>query len=579
VLIGYCWFIRLRRCILQNLALQTRSLLENEVVSMHPQPIAPVPEDTARVAKAAFPKGNVYMHMRDVLGSIYHDEDFSELFEVRGRPAITPWRLALVTVMQFSEGLSDRQAAEAVRARIDWKYALGLRLTDPGFDFSVLSEFRSRLIDGGKEELLLEKLLEECKERGYLKMRGRQRTDSTHVLGALRVLSKWERTAETMRVALNALASVDPEWLAEHADPEWFKRYGRRIEDQRLPKGKEAREEYLRTVGADGIRLLGHLDAPYAPRSLRRLSEVNILRQIWEQHYEVVDGQIRVLAPKEMPEGARRIESPYEVEARYSTKRSLGWVGYKVHLTESCDEGLPRLITDVHTTAATATDVKQLAPIQDRLAASGVLPAEQLADSSYVCGSNLVSSHARQVDLIGPAFKDNTWQAKADEGFDVANFRVDWDNKMVSCPRERRSIRWSETRTARGRSMIHIDFSVDDCSACPSRSSCTRAKDLPRTLTLQPQEEHEAIQFARKRQNTEEFASLYSQRAGIEGTVSQGVRAFGLRKARYRGLKKTHLQELATATSINVSRITNWLNEIPTAATRRSRLVALAQAS
>jgi transposase len=548
-------------------------------VSMHPQPIAPVPEDTARVAKAAFPKGNVYMHMRDVLGSIYHDEDFSELFEVRGRPAITPWRLALVTVMQFSEGLSDRQAAEAVRARIDWKYALGLRLTDPGFDFSVLSEFRSRLIDGGKEELLLEKLLEECKERGYLKMRGRQRTDSTHVLGALRVLSKWERTAETMRAALNALASVDPEWLAEHADPEWFKRYGRRIEDQRLPKGKEAREEYLRTVGADGIRLLGHLDAPYAPRSLRRLSEVNILRQIWEQHYEVVDGQIRVLAPKEMPEGARRIESPYEVEARYSTKRSLGWVGYKVHLTESCDEGLPRLITDVHTTAATATDVKQLAPIQDRLAASGVLPAEQLADSSYVCGSNLVSSHARQVDLIGPAFKDNTWQAKADEGFDVANFRVDWDNKMVSCPRERRSIRWSETRTARGRSMIHIDFSVDDCSACPSRSSCTRAKDLPRTLTLQPQEEHEAIQFARKRQNTEEFASLYSQRAGIEGTVSQGVRAFGLRKARYRGLKKTHLQELATATSINVSRITNWLNEIPTAATRRSRLVALAQAS
>jgi len=546
---------------------------------MHPQPIAPVPEDTARVAKAAFPKGNVYMHMRDVLGSIYHDEDFSELFEVRGRPAITPWRLALVTVMQFSEGLSDRQAAEAVRARIDWKYALGLRLTDPGFDFSVLSEFRSRLIDGGKEELLLEKLLEECKERGYLKMRGRQRTDSTHVLGALRVLSKWERTAETMRVALNALASVDPEWLAEHADPEWFKRYGRRIEDQRLPKGKEAREEYLRTVGADGIRLLGHLDAPYAPRSLRRLSEVNILRQIWEQHYEVVDGQIRVLAPKEMPEGARRIESPYEVEARYSTKRSLGWVGYKVHLTESCDEGLPRLITDVHTTAATATDVKQLAPIQDRLAASGVLPAEQLADSSYVCGSNLVSSHARQVDLIGPAFKDNTWQAKADEGFDVAKFRVDWDNKMVSCPRERRSIRWSETRTARGRSMIHIDFSVDDCSACPSRSSCTRAKDLPRTLTLQPQEEHEAIQFARKRQNTEEFASLYSQRAGIEGTVSQGVRAFGLRQARYRGLKKTHLQELATAAAVNVGRIANWLNGIPTAVTRRSRLAALVPAS
>ncbi len=549
-------------------------------MSMRPKPIGPVPEDTARVAKAAFPKGNVYIQMRDVLGRIYDDEDFSELFEVRGRPAIAPWRLALVTVMQFSEGLSDRQAAEAVRARIDWKYALGLQLSDPGFNFSVLSEFRSRLVEGGKERLLLEKLLEGCKEHGYLKVRGRARTDSTHVLGALRLLSKWERTAETMRAALNALASADPEWLREHADPEWFERYGRRIEDQRLPKGKEAREEYLRTVGADGIRLLAHIDDPRTPQILKELAEVEILRRLWEQHYERSDGEIRALDPKEMPEAARRIESPYEVEARYSTKRSMSWVGYKVHLTESCDEGFPHLITDVHTTVATATDVKQLCAIQEGLAASGVLPAEQLADASYVCGSNLVSSRTRhKIDLIGPAYKDNTWQAKASEGFDVANFRIDWEKKVVTCPKERQSIRWSETKTARGRQMIHIDFAPDDCTVCSTRSLCTRAKDLPRTLTLQPKEEHEAIQFARKRQNTEEFASVYSRRAGIEGTVSQGVRSFGLRQARYRGLKKTHLQELATATAVNVSRIANWLNDIPTAATRRSRLAALAPAS
>jgi transposase len=135
-------------------------------MSMHPQPVGSVPEDTSFVAKAAFPKGNLYMQIRDVLGTIYDDEDFSELFEVRGRPAIAPWRLALVTVIQFCEGLSDRQAAEAVRARIDWKYALGLRLSDPDFNFSVLSGFRSRLVEGGKERLLLEKLLEGCKERG-----------------------------------------------------------------------------------------------------------------------------------------------------------------------------------------------------------------------------------------------------------------------------------------------------------------------------------------------------------------------------------------------------------------------------
>jgi len=485
--------------------------------------------------------------------------------------------------MQFAEGLSDRQAAEAVRARIDWKYALGLELIDPGFDFSVLSEFRSRLVEGSCEHLLLEALLAACKERGYLKARGRARTDSTHVLGALRVLSRLELTAETMRAALNALALAAPEWVREHVDPEWFERYSRRIEDYRLPKGKEARQEYLKSVGPDGMRLLARIDAPHTPESLKRLAEVEVLRKVWDQQYEdddlEIDGEPRVRDPKEVPEAAHCIESPYEVEARYATKRALKWVGYKVHLTESCDEGSPKLITSVRTTVATATDVKQLCAIQEGLERSELLPAEQLADAAYVCGSNLVSSYARQIDLIGPAYKDNSWQAKADKGFDVANFRVDWTNKTVSCPEGRKSMRWSETNTARGRKMIHVGFAPSDCAACPSRPLCTRAKNLPRTLTLQPREEHEAIQFARKRQKTEEFASLYSDRAGIEGTISQGVRAFGLRKARYRGLERTHLQEVATAASINVGRITNWLNAVPTAATRRSRLAELVPAS
>ncbi len=167
-------------------------------MSLHPEPIGPVPDDTSQVAHAAFPHGNVYIQMRDVLGPIYDDASFAPLFARRGRSAVAPWRLALVTVMQFAEGLSDRQAAEAVRARIDWKYALGLELTDPGFDFSVLSEFRIRLVQGAAEHLLLDALLTACKERGYLTARGRQRTDATHVLGALRLLSRVELVAEAL---------------------------------------------------------------------------------------------------------------------------------------------------------------------------------------------------------------------------------------------------------------------------------------------------------------------------------------------------------------------------------------------
>src|ERR687896_2298226 len=193
-------------------------------MSLHPQPLEPVPEDTARVARAAFPKGNPYLILRDQLGVIFQDEDFTALFPVCGQPSLPPWRLALVTILQFRETLADRQAAEAVRARIDWKYLLGLELTDPGFDFSVLSEFRDRLLAGRAEALLLDKLLERCRTMGLLGARGQQRTDSTHVLAAIRVLNRLELVGETLRAALNELSSVAPEWLQSSVPLEWYER-------------------------------------------------------------------------------------------------------------------------------------------------------------------------------------------------------------------------------------------------------------------------------------------------------------------------------------------------------------------
>src|SRR6266478_6088399 len=237
------------------------------VMSLHPHALAPVPEETARVARAAFPKGNPSLLRRDTLGTIFQDDDFTALFPLVGQPGLPPWRLALVTIMQFRENLADRQAAEAVRARIDWKYLLGLALTDPGFDFSVLSEFRDRLLASSTEELLLEKLLEGCRAMGWLKARGSQRTDSTHVLAAIRVLNRLELVAETLRAALNAVATVAPDWLQGLAPLAWYERYGRRIEDTRLPREQAQRDAYAQTVGEDGFYLLDALDAPEAPES------------------------------------------------------------------------------------------------------------------------------------------------------------------------------------------------------------------------------------------------------------------------------------------------------------------------
>jgi transposase len=170
-------------------------------MSLKPQAIPPVPNNTATVARAVFPKGNAVFRLRDKLGTIYQDELFAALYPERGQPAAPSWRLALVSVLQFLEDLPDRQAAEAVRGRIDWKYALSLDLTDPGFDYSVLSEFRGQLVEGEQETLLLDTLLVRLKEAGLVKFGGRQRTDSTHVLAAIRGLNRLETIGETLRAA------------------------------------------------------------------------------------------------------------------------------------------------------------------------------------------------------------------------------------------------------------------------------------------------------------------------------------------------------------------------------------------
>src|SRR5918997_1231328 len=175
--------------------------------------------------------------------------------------------------------------AETVRARIDWKDALGLELTDPGFDFSVLGEFRARLVAGGAEHLLLDRMLERFKARGLVKGRGKQRTDSTHVLAAVHDLHLLELVTETLRAALDDLAAVVPNWLRGVAQPVWFERYGRRVEDYRLPKRQEERKALALAVGADGFLLLDALDAPGAPAVAREVPIVQTLRDVWRGDY------------------------------------------------------------------------------------------------------------------------------------------------------------------------------------------------------------------------------------------------------------------------------------------------------
>jgi transposase len=391
-------------------------------VSLRPQPpLPPVPGDTARIARAAFRRGNPYVLLRDKLGAVFADADFTDLYPTLGQPAYAPWRLALITLMQFREALSDRQAADAVRGRIDWKYLLGLELDDPGFDHSILCEFRSRLLRHRATERLLTRVLEAAREDGLLKPRGRQRTDSTHVLAAIRTLNRLELVAETLRAALNAIAAVAPEWLRVVTPADWHERYDRRMEGARLPEAAAKREAYALQVGADGYLLLDALDRPNTPAALQALPTVAVLQRVWARHYERIEpeedgsnGGGPAVRQRELSIRDDHVESPYDPEARFRSRCGRQWVGYMVHLTETCDEGTPHLIVHADTTEAGVHEAMRVEPIHAALAAKDLVPSEHLADSAYMSADLLLAAREQHgIDLVGPQRQTRLGKARA----------------------------------------------------------------------------------------------------------------------------------------------------------------------
>ena len=544
-------------------------------------PLPPVPEDTARVARAAFRRGNLYILLRDRLGAVFADADFADLYPVLGQPAYAPWRLALVTLMQFREGLSDRQAAEAVRGRIDWKYLLALELADAGFNYSVLCEFRSRLLEHEATERLLARVLDAAREGGLLKVRGRQRTDSTHVLAAVRDLNRVELLGETLRAALNAIAAAAPDWLRTLALPEWFERYGRRIEDMRLLETEPKRDAYVAQVGADGFFLLDALGGVDVPPDAAVLPAVAVLRRVWARHFERPasgkDGGVK-LRPVQGRGPGDRIASPYDIDARFMTKAGTSWTGYTAHVTETCDEGAPRLVVHTETTPANVHEAMRTEPIHAALKAKDLVPSEHLVDAGYVSAGHLIKARERHnIALIGPTRPGTSWQNRTEGAFGNADFAVDWERQAVRCPEGHESSSWREHQDAAYGRYVRIRFRDAECAACPSKPRCIRGdQGQGRQLRLHAREAHEALAAARARQESKEGRRLYAQRQGIEGTISQGVRAFGLRRARYRGLAKTGLQHVATAAALNIDRLAAWLHGRPLAPTRTSRLAALA---
>jgi transposase len=581
------------------------------VVSVQPVPW-PDPDPRVAAAIAAKYRGKrprpLAVQVRDRLGQWLDDEDFAAAFGIRGRPGWSPSRLALVTALQRAEDLTDRQAAEAVRTRIDWQYLLGLDWDDPGFDHTVLAEFRSRVSEAGLEQAALDALLERMAADGLVKAGGKQRTDSTHVTAAVAALNRLELAGESVRAALEALAAAHPDWLAQRiCVSDFTRRYGIPVTSWRPPLSEAKRRDLAVAYARDGFALLEAVCESSSPPWLREIPAVEVLRRVLLQNYtrtvsangrEVIRRREREPEGDGLPPAHRRIASPYDTDARWGVKRDTFWLGYKLHVSETCDDPppcdcgpdgapgggghggncaqatFPNLITHVATTDATVTDNRMTGPVHEALAAKNLAPGRHYLDSGYLSAAIVVTALAtRGIALIGPLLADNSAPARAGTGYARADFTIDYDTMTVTCPQGKTSSSWTPC-TQKGQAAAVATFAATDCGPCPARARCTTSSKKRRQLTVLPRDLAEAQAAARAAEKTIPFQADYARRAGVEGTMHQAATR-GARRARYRSLPKTRLDHAFMAVALNLLRLNAYWTGMPLDRQRTSHLARL----
>jgi len=517
-------------------------------MSLKVRPPWPMPVETAEVGSVLLKEESPYKLVGEKLFYKIREQDFVDLYSVEGKPGISPVILTFVSIFQFMEKLPDRQAAEAMRMRMDWKYALHLPLTYEGFDFSVLSEFRDRLLKHGAEGRVFDTLVNEFREMGLIKERGKQRSDSTAMLSKVRKLSRLEMVVETLRLAVEAILKADREWGERLIPPSWEEMYGERFVMQRY--SQQEWKQYEEQIGPDGQWLLERLEGEDAPAAISDLPEVQVLKTAWAQQFRESEGQIDYQELKRY-DGHTQIQTPHDPEARYGKKRYQEWLGAKVQLTETDDEDRPHLITDIMVTNSARTDYEALEDIQARLAERDCLPASHYADSGYLSGSNLANSQGQGIDLIGPLAPVITPQDRLPDGITWDQFEVDLSNNRATCPGGHSIEKsWQDDR------VIRFKFPEKTCQACPLRPRCCTGKG-GRTLGVSPFYEH--LRAARARQESDDFKQDYhNHRSGVEGSLSALIRGNGLRVARYIGQRKRHFQAVFTGCAANIQRVSRW---------------------
>ncbi|MBN1963357.1 MAG: transposase [Anaerolineae bacterium] len=512
---------------------------------------AEIPEDTRRLAEPLMAADSVYRLVGQTADEFIDEAQLAKLYAVEGRGAVNPVVLALVVVFQFVEKLPDRQAALMAVMRLDWKYALRQRLEWAGFHYADLSNFRKRLLTHGQERAVFEGVVSDLRDQGHIRRGGKQRTDSTHILGVVEQLSRLELVWEMLRMALGALLSSDAVWVLRWLPASFVQQYSTRREDYRLSEEEVAQE--MQAAGQDGCWLLAQLDR-HGTEQLRHLPEVAQLKRVLDEQFEQGEGPPTPRPPQDCTGDV--LGTPHDPDVRYRQQGSTGWQGYQLQVTETADEDQPvQFITAVEVNSALAADQLRLAPIQRRLARLDLLPARHYVDQNYMSGHNLTASQRQGIALRGLIGPDTSHKP---QGFRLADFTIDLERQQATCPAGRQAIVWSTTRPDRRNDVAYQVRFGRQCLACAHFGSggCT-ASSQGRHLRITPY--HDLSQARRHEALQPSFQREMRTRAAIEGTVSELVRAHGARQARYCGLTNNQLQAAFIAAAANLKRLARCL--------------------
>jgi len=503
-----------------------------------------IPQEIRSWGENQLEPNNVYRIVGEQLFSFIPEDELISMYSKTGRPSINPVILSLVTIFQYLENVPDRVAALWVKMRLDWKYALHLSIDDPGFHYSDLSNFRERLSSHGKESLIFDQLLKKIESLGFLKKYKQQRTDSTHVLAAIRQLSRLENLNEGLRVALKAIEKADSDFYKDRIPTVYRENYSTHKSDYQMTDTQ--RHEALNRLGQDINWLICFLETN--KKSFIKLPELEILQTLFSQHFTIQHKEIHkeIHLKEDTTDCKEKIQTPHDYQARYSTKRNKSWIGYKVHITETANEkGEVNYITDIATTNACERDNETLPEIQKNLDNRGFKPEEQFVDKGYVTGDSLSESSENGIQLMGEASQlDNNVYTPDD-------FIIDYEAQTATCPAGNTSISFKELESGKHKGEVQIFFG-QQCQNCEHKEKCTTSK---KGRKLRLHRHYDLLKKRREEGKTSDFKQAMKRRPPVEGTISDLVRSCGLRRSRYLGILKTHLQNLLKGAALNLKRL------------------------